>query len=303
MPHTPRVPAITYYNSLTSTTETENVYGEGFLQFTYGNPIGKAALHAFVKRPFFSHWYGCRMSSPASRQRIAPFIEKYALNPDEFATPPDQFTSFNDFFYRKLKPSARPIHADPSSIVFPADGRHLAFPKASEISSVFVKGQSFDLEKLLGDSALAARYHDGALLLSRLCPVDYHRYHFPVAGKASTTSLINGPLFSVSPIALAQNLSYFWQNKRTITRIETPTCGTVLMLEIGATCVGSIHQAYTAGTHVEKGQEKGYFAFGGSSTILLFEPGAIAIPADLAARSAASIETYALMGMPFAHII
>ena len=297
------VSAIQYYSSLSGKVETEQVYGEGFLRFAYENPLGKMALHLFIKRPFFSHWYGWRMNQPQSQKKIAPFLAHYGLDPEEFADDVGQYRSFNEFFYRKLKPSARPIDAAHDSVVFPADGRHLAFANASEISSVFVKGQSFDLAQLLGSEELASRYEKGALLLSRLCPVDYHRYHFPVAGIPQAASLINGPLFSVSPIALRQNLSYFWQNKRSITAIATPHCGTVLMLEIGATCVGSIHQTYAAGQAVAKGDEKGYFAFGGSSTILLFEPDRIEIDPTFLTRSQEGMETYALMGTPFARIL
>ncbi len=295
--------AIEFYNSLTGKMETEQVYGESFLRYAYGNPLGKLALHLFIKRPFFSHWYGWRMNQEKSRQKIAPFLKQYGLDPSEFRDDIGSYRSFNDFFYRKLKPEARPIDADPSAIVFPADGRHLAFANASEISSVFVKGQSFDLAGLLGSAELASRYEKGALLLSRLCPVDYHRFHFPVAGVPQQAHVINGPLFSVSPIALRQKLSYFWQNKRSITPVATEQCGTVLVLEIGATCVGSIHQTYHAGKAIEKGAEKGFFAFGGSSTILLFEPGRIEIDAGLLQRSQQCTETYARMGTAFAKIV
>jgi phosphatidylserine decarboxylase len=296
------VSAIQYYNSLTGAIETEQVYGESFLRFAYGNPLGKLALHTFIKRPFFSHWYGWRMNQPHSREKIAPFLEQYGLDPQEFADDTGSYRSFNEFFYRKLKTSARPIDADAASLVFPADGRHLAFANASEISSVFVKGQSFDLPALLGSEELAARYAQGALLLSRLCPVDYHRFHFPAAGIPQPAHVINGPLFSVSPIALRQQLSYFWQNKRSITALATERCGTVLLLEIGATCVGSIHQTFTPGASIAKGDEKGYFAFGGSSTILLFEPGRIEIAPDFLERSQQCMETYARMGTRFANI-
>lgn len=133
-------------------------------------------------------------------------------------------------------------------------------------------------------------------MLSRLCPVDYHRFHFPVSGTPSPTRLINGPLFSVSPIALGRNLAYLWQNKRTVTEIKTESLGTVLMMEIGATCVGSIKQTYQPDTPMEQGAEKGYFAFGGSSTITLFEPDKVQLAEDLRNNSAQQIETYALMG-------
>ena len=294
---TPRgVEPIRYFNRHTGVIETEQVYGESFLRWAYGNPLGGVALAALIKRPVFSRWYGRRMNTPASAARIAPFIARYGLDPAEFADPAESFASFNEFFYRKLKPAARPIDADEASVVFPADGRHLGFERASDISSVFVKGQRFDLPELLGDAGLAARYAAGTLVLSRLCPVDYHRFHFPVAGIPGETRTIEGPLFSVSPIALRQHLSYLWTNKRTLTHLTTQRFGTVLLLEIGATCVGTIAQTFQANSPVAKGDEKGYFAFGGSSTITLFEPGAVRLEADLREQSARQTELYARIG-------
>jgi phosphatidylserine decarboxylase len=288
------VTAIRYFNRHTGREETEQVYGEGFLKFSYGNPLGALPLHAMVKRGGFSRWYGRRMDSPATKAKVAPFIAQYGLDPAEFADAPDSYATFNEFFYRKLKPQARPI-AD-TAAVFTADGRHLGFQKASEIKGVFVKGQSFDLGRLLGDDSLAAKYADGSLVLSRLCPVDYHRFHFPATGTPGEVKLINGPLFSVSPIALRRRLSYLWENKRTITKLETSDLGTVLLMEIGATCVGSILQTFTPGKPIQKGDEKGYFAFGGSSTITIFEPGAVTLAADLAECSSRQVELYAKVG-------
>lgn len=287
---------IRYFNRHTNALETEQVYGEGFLRWSYGNPLGAISLDAFVKRPFFSAWYGRRMSTPASAARVSPFISKYTLDPADFADAADSYGSFNEFFYRKLKPAARPVDPDESSVVFPADGRHLGFQRASEIEHVFVKGQKFDLPAMLGDRELAARYADGALVLSRLCPVDYHRFHFPAAGIPGETRVIDGPLFSVSPLALRQRLAYLWTNKRAITELVTERFGRVLLLEIGATCVGTIRQTFTPGQAVAKGAEKGYFAFGGSSTLTLFEPGVIRLEEDLLENSAKQIELYARIG-------
>ncbi len=295
------VEPIRYFNRHTGILETEQVYGEGFLRWSYGNPLGAISLNAFVKRPFFSAWYGRRMSTSESAARVMPFIQQYGLDPADFAEPPESYRSFNEFFYRKLKPAARPIDADESSVVFPADGRHLGFEKASAIQGVFVKGQKFDLAALLGDTKLAARYADGALILSRLCPVDYHRFHFPVAGVPGETRMIEGPLFSVNPIALRQRLAYLWTNKRTITELTTEHFGTVLLLEIGATCVGTIRQSFTPGQPIQKGEEKGYFAFGGSSTLTLFEPGKIRLAQDLLENSARLVELYARVGSPLGY--
>jgi phosphatidylserine decarboxylase len=295
------VEPIRYFNRHSGAIETEEVYGEEFLRWTYGHPLGAISLNAFVKRPFFSAWYGRRMSTAKSAARVAPFIERYGLDPSEFADAPGSFRSFNEFFYRKLKPSARPVDLDETSVVFPADGRHLGFQRASEIAGVFVKGQKFDLTELLGDANLASKYADGTLVLSRLCPVDYHRFHFPAAGTPGETRLIDGLLFSVSPIALRKRLSYLWTNKRTITPLQTQNLGTVLLLEIGATCVGTIRQTFSPGSAVEKGAEKGYFAFGGSSTITIFEPGAVKLEHDLADHSSRQTELYAKVGTRMAH--
>lgn len=287
---------IEFFNRYTGKVEREQVYGAAWLNWTYGNPLGKLALEAVAKRAFFSRWYGWRMDQAGSKEKVQPFIKEFGVNTAEFADAPDSYQTFNDFFYRKLKLSARPVDAAPDSVVFPADGRHLGFTDASQIEGVFVKGQRFDLPQLLGDAALAAKYAKGALILSRLCPVDYHRFHFTAAGKPGETQLLNGPLYSVNPIALRQRLAYLWENRRWLTVLKTELFGEVLLLEIGATNVGSAVQTYQVGKAVEKGAEKGYFKFGGSSTITIFEPGRIKLAEDLVSNSAQCRELYARVG-------
>ncbi|MFO8028085.1 MAG: archaetidylserine decarboxylase [Opitutales bacterium] len=288
-------PPIQYYNRETGGIETETVYGEGFLRWAYGNPLGRLTVELAVKRAWFSRWYGWRMDRPASRAKIKPFIEDYGLDPAEFADPVESFASFNEFFYRRLKPEARPVDPAPETAVFPAEGRHLAVPDIDEAETFYVKGQRFDRRSFLADDALAAEFKGGAMLVSRLCPVDYHRYHFPVGGEAGAPVPINGPLYSVSPLALRRNLAILWENKRLRTLIDSPAFGKVVLMEIGATCVGSIHSTSTAGA-VEKGREKGYFSFGGSCVVTLFQAGRIRFDADLLEHSARSIEVYAKVG-------
>ena len=287
---------IQFVNRYTGLVETEAVYGEAYLRWAYETRLGAFSRWALLKRPLFSKWYGWRMNQAKSRKRVAPFIEKYGLDPAEWAAAPESYESFNSFFIRALKPEARPIVPSDEVIVFPADGRHLAFPDASKISQVFVKGQRFDIKALINDAALAKNYEAGSLLLSRLCPVDYHRFHFPAAGIPSPARMIEGPLSSVNPIALRKHLSIFWENKRALTILDTPNLGRILCFEIGATCVGSITQSYTPNARVEKGAEKGYFRFGGSSTLLIFEPGRITFDEDLLQASAKGLELYAKMG-------
>lgn len=292
---------IQFYHRANQRLETEQVYGEKWLRWAYDTPAGRATVALFGKRALFSRWYGWRMSQSQSRERILPFIERYGVDAGEALKQPGQFLHFNDFFSRELKPQARPIDPDPKCVVFPADGRHMGWQDASQITRVFVKGQRFDLPALLGDAALAERYRTGTLVLSRLCPVDYHRFHFCVGGTPGTARLIDGPLYSVSPIALRRRLDFMWTNRRAITRIDSPQFGQVVQIEIGATCVGSIVQTFTPGQPVEKGAPKGTFLFGGSSTITLFEQGVVTLADDLTRQTAAGYELYALMGEPMAN--
>lgn len=287
---------IEYFNRYTGKIETEEIYGEGFLKWTYGNPLGKLALEGFAKRSLFSKWYGWRMNSPGSRAKVANFIKTYRLQAEEFADSPESFKTFNEFFYRKLKPGSRPIAADELAAVFPADGRHLGFECVAEAPGIFVKGAVFTLEKLCQSRKLAEQFARGSMVLSRLCPVDYHRFHFPVSGTPERPVLINGPLYSVSPIALRRNIQYLVENRRVYTLIQSPVFGQVLMFEVGATCVGGIEHTFTPGIPVKKGEEKGYFQFGGSETITIFEADRIQLAADLLEHSAQGRELYARMG-------
>lgn len=289
---------IRYFHRAKRTVETEAVYGEKWLRWTYETALGRFALDAAVKRAALSRYWGWKMSRPDSVRRILPFIIDYGLNVDEFAKSPFVFKSFNDFFYRALKPGARPLAApgDDRVALLPADGRHLAFQNVDVAAGFYAKGQRFDLASFLGDAELARSFAGGSLLISRLCPVDYHRFHFPVAGTPGDARLINGWLYSVSPIALRRNLAYLWENKRAVTLVESPVFGRVAVCEIGATMVGSIFQTYVTGRAVAKGDEKGLFKFGGSCVVTIFQPGRIRFDADLLEQSAGGLETYALMG-------
>jgi phosphatidylserine decarboxylase len=294
---------VRFYNRHTRLVETEEIYGERFLRWAYERPAGRAVLWLLAKRAVFSHWYGWRMNRPGSRRLIAPFIAQYNVREDEMAEAWEDLPHFNAFFSRRLKPGARPVCAGDDVVAFPADGRHFVLPDIAEADGIFVKGIRFDLRALLRDEALASRYGHGAMLISRLCPVDYHRFHFPCGGTPGAAVAVNGPLFSVNPIALQVRPSILWENKRFITRMRTPACGEVLLLEVGATCVGMVRQTYARDAAVRKGDEKGFFLFGGSCVITIFEPGRVRFADDLLEQSAQRRETYALMGEEAARVI
>jgi phosphatidylserine decarboxylase len=286
---------IEFYNRASGSVETEDVYGEGFLRWAYGNPLGRLSVAVAVKRLWFSRWYGWRMDQSKSRAKIAPFIQSYGVDTREFADPIESYGSFNEFFYRHLKPEARPIDNAPNTAVFPADGRHLAIENVDTADRFYIKGQSFNLERFLGDAALANEFAGGSVLISRLCPVDYHRYHFPVSGQAMPTEILDGSLRSVSPLALRRQLSILWENRRARTIMDTPKFGKICVMEVGATCVGGMHGTFQPGS-VEKGAPKGYFSFGGSCVTTVFQQGAIRLDADLLEQAAQGREVYAKMG-------
>ena len=134
------------------------------------------------------------------------------------------------------------------------------------------------------------------MLISRLCPVDYHRFHFPVSGQASDCVLLSGSLRSVSPLALRRKLSILWENRRTRTVIKSKEFGEVLMFEVGATCVGGIHQTFPSGI-VKKGEEKGFFSFRWFMCSDTFQKKVqFHFDADLLKYSEQGMEVFALMG-------
>lgn len=294
---------IQYWHRGKQTVETEQIYGERWLRLVYENPVGRLALWLVVRRALFSWYYGWRMNWRYSAVKILPFIVDYNLDVDEFAKSAFAFKTFNEFFFRALKPGTRPIAPGEGVAVLPADGRHLVFPDIDAADGFYVKGAKFTLADLLGEARLPAEqqvlsqyFAGGAMLISRLAPVDYHRFHFPVGGQAGEARLIKGWLYSVHPVALRRNLRYLVENRRMVTRVESPEFGPVVMVEIGATAVGRIRQMYVPDRPVTKGEEKGLFAFGGSCVITLFAPGRIQFDADLVEQSRGHRETYAKMG-------
>lgn len=286
---------IVFYNRYTGKMEREKVMGERSLRWVYGTTLGRVSLHVLIKRACFSRLLGAMKNTRRSARCLPQFIRQYGINASEFACKTEDYRSFNDFFTRRLREGARPVCGG-NTVALPTDGRHSAWQDASEMSGVFLKGQRFDLPALLGNAELAERYKHGSVVLSRLCPVDYHRFHFCTGGVPDAPIRIPGPLASVSPYCLRRKLSWLWTNKRELTVLHTPHLGDVLSLAVGATGVGAIFQTYTPGRSVPKGAEQGYFAFGGSTVMTFFEPGRVRLAPDILAQTAACVETYAHQG-------
>lgn len=292
---------IVYRDRESGEQKKEKVYGKFFLEAVYGTSLlskffSLIALPLISNIPFFSKLYGKRQKSLKSRGKVRPFIENFHVDTQEFTESPESFQSFNDFFIRKLKPEVRPLAPGDEVAVLPADGRYLVYPDISAVEGFYVKEKKFDLHRLIQDEFLFELYKRGSMVIARLCPTDYHRFHFPCACLPSKAKLINGPLYSVNPIALREHISILNENKRMLTQLETQRFGKILYIEVGATFVGSIKQTYQPQTPQVKGGEKGYFEFGGSCLILLFQPNKILFDQDLVDASLEFVETKAKFG-------
>jgi phosphatidylserine decarboxylase len=295
---------IVYINRTTHKKEIEEVYGGEALKFIYGkNPFGRLLKILSARLPLFSILYGWWQKQPATKKKIAPFIEKFHVDTTEFLEPVDSFKSFNDFFIRKLKGSVRPVNKEAhDELVIPADGRYYFYQDISKADGFVVKGKKFDLGKLLINPNLVRRFSKGSMVLARLCPTDYHRFHFPCDCTPDDSQLINGTLYSVNPIAIKNNINIYTQNKRVITELTTSNLGKILYIEVGATNVGSINQTFIPNNPYKKGDEKGFFSFGGSALILLFEPNRIVFNSDLLKATEEGLEMRCLMGQSMAKI-
>lgn len=289
------------YDRSSKKVEKEKIYGRAYLEAFYGKGffpliLSKTLLPIVATIPLFSWIYGLIQKSGLTKKKVKAFIKKFHVDASEFEKEVGEFTSFNDFFIRKLKKGTRPIIKDHHLATLPADGRYLVFQNLDKTESFFVKGKRFNLATLLKSEKLAKRYHQGSMVIARLCPTDYHRFHFPIDCVPDDPVLINGPLYSVNPIALSKNIDILAENKRMVTTLHTKEYGRIVYVEIGATYVGSIHQTYTPFREYKKGDEKGFFSFGGSCLVLLFEKDVISFDQDLIQNSAQFIETKALMG-------
>lgn len=278
----------------------EVILGEKWIRWAYQDASSSLIERLLFRSSVMSRLFGLWYDSPLSRGKITSVINELSIDMTEAVRPTEQYRSFNDFFARHLRPEARPFDADPAAIISPADGRVLVFPELAEDVFVPVKGHPMSITSML--PGLSDQFIGGALAIVRLCPADYHRYHFPAAGEIEKTQEIAGALHSVNPIALGAGPDVFGENKRCNTLIKNDKIGTYCFSEVGAFGVGSIINTTSSGP-VSKMQEKGYFKFGGSTVVVVFQPGQIAFSPDLVENSAKGRETLVKVGQPLAKAI
>ncbi len=282
--------SIRLYNRCSGRMEVEKVYGRRWMDLFYGTHWGRWLTGRLLCRPFLSKLYGRLQRHPLSCRKIPDFIEQYQIDLSEAVVPQGGFDSFNTFFIRQLKPEARPVNAAPQYLTAPADSR-LQTAVLGRDSRITVKGMQWRLSQLLGTTALDDRFRDGLCLCFRLAPCDYHRFGYADDGVQGPVHTLYGPLHSVNPLALRHKEDILATNYRQWCLVRSVHFGTLIQVEVGAMIVGSIVQCQPHGGCCHKGGEKGYFQFGGSTVLLILEPGRIQVDADILDYSRQGIET------------
>ncbi len=275
---------IEYIDRTTGEKVVESVMGDKALRFAYETLLGRTLWPVLFGSKLVSALMGRRYDSPRSRKAIRSLAAIPGCNADEAEKPVADYASFNDFFTRRLKPGARPTG---DGVVSPADGRLMLYLAADADKPFPLKGAVRSLRTVFADDAPGGLYD---IAVVRLAPVDYHRFHFPCACRTpDPVRVIPGKYHSVNPIALLRYPDVYADNERQIVACDADF-GRFWLVDVGAFGVGTIIQTYSGDAHA-KGDEKGYFKFGGSTVILVTRTGALAYDNDLVRNSAAGIET------------
>ncbi len=297
---------IKFFNRGTGKTEIEKVYGDWFIKFLYCSEVGKKLGGVFTNK-VFSQAYGAFQDLPTSHRKVRPFIEKFDIPIDEYEPgarpaldPRDSYRTFNEFFIRKFKLGKRSFVPEPNRMPAFAEARYVGFDAVNEKQTYPVKGHYLHSKDLVGNDQIAKIFEGGPLLIARLCPVDYHRYHYPDQGKVIDQYRVPGVYDSVNPLALKFKNQIFIKNERHVSILQTENFGRLAYIEVGAICVGKIVQSHRWNKPFMRGEEKGYFLFGGSTVVVLGEKGLWKPSQDILDNTGKGIETYLQLGQEVA---
>lgn len=272
------------------------------LVFLYKSKLGRL-VRRFCNKRLMSSVMGWYNNSRISARKIKPFIKKHNIDMSQFVVPPGGYRSFNAFFTRKLKPRVRNIDKTKNTVISPVDGKLLVFPKITNEMRFYVKLHQFSIDGFLQNNDLAKKFQGGVMLVFRLAPRDYHRYHFPFDCVPSDVREIDGGYDSVRPIVYQSGYQPLMTNKRRVTMLKSKVYGETVFVAVGAMGVGRMVETYHPGSYAKKGEEVGYFEFGGSTVVLVFEPGKIELLQSVVSRSKQGVETPVKMGDVVAKIL
>ena len=262
------------------------------LSFLYTNIFGRMLLKPLIQ-PQVSKLAGRYLSSAHSKWLISKFIERNEINMDIYEE--CYYSSFNDFFTRKIKPDCRPVPEDLDVLISPCDCLATVYP-IQENTTFSIKNTEYTLRSLLRSPRLAKRFRGGYAYILRLTVEDYHRYLYSVSGKQSKNYHIDGTFHTVNPIA-NDYLPIYKENTREYTVIHSKEFGDVLQMEVGALLVGKISN-HKQSTVVTRGEEKGFFEYGGSTIVVLTQKGRVTPRSDLLTNSKNGYETKVLQAHP-----
>lgn len=262
------------------------------LSFLYTNIFGRMLLKPLIQ-PQVSKLAGRYLSSAHSKWLISKFIERNEINMDIYEE--CDYSSFNDFFTRKIKPDCRPVPEDLDVLISPCDCLATVYP-IQENTTFSIKNTEYTLRSLLRSPRLAKRFRGGYAYVLRLTVEDYHRYLYSVSGKQSKNYHIDGTFHTVNPIA-NDYLPIYKENTREYTVIHSKEFGDVLQMEVGALLVGKISN-HKQSTVVTRGEEKGFFEYGGSTIVVLTQKGRVTPRSDLLTNSKNGYETKVLQAHP-----
>lgn len=268
----------------------ENTLQDRFLEALYGHWGGRLLLKSLVS-PMVSRLGGALLDSGISRLFIEGFIRNHSIPMEEYRE--QEYGSYNAFFTRSMKPDARRVDRNPEALISPCDGR-LSVYRIGQDSAFAVKHTLYTAESLLKDHELAAKYAGGYVWLFRLCVENYHRYIYADTGRVTFPVRIPGVLHTVNPAA-NDRYPIYKENTREYVLLHTERLGTLVQMEVGALLVGRIIN-HARGSRVRRGWEKGRFAFGGSTVILMTEKGAVCPDRDILENSGRGIETKVKLG-------
>ncbi len=266
------------------------------LSFLYTNIFGRMLLKPLIQ-PQVSKLAGRYLSSAHSKWLISKFIERNEINMDIYEE--CDYSSFNDFFTRKIKPDCRPVPEDLDVLISPCDCLATVYP-IQENTTFSIKNTEYTLRSLLRSPRLAKRFRGGYAYVLRLTVEDYHRYLYSVSGKQSKNYHIDGTFHTVNPIA-NDYLPIYKENTREYTVIRSKEFGDVLQMEVGALLVGKISN-HKQSTVVTRGEEKGFFEYGGSTIVVLTQKGRVTPRSDLLTNSKNGYETKVLQAHPLGNL-
>ncbi len=236
--------------------------------------------------------YGDYLDTPASAQNLETFMSRPNYNMGDYFVGPSGWLTFNQFFAREVRPGARPIAApcDDKVIVAPADAVFMGQWPIDEQSTITAKGVQWRIDELLSDSPYADAFEGGTYTHSFLYIDDYHRYHVPVAGTVKEARNISGKVYmDVSRTAdgaldVADGDTYQFTQERGLIVIDSPDAGLVAVLPIGMSYVSSVNLTARVGDVLRKGDEFGYFLFGGSDIVMVFQDRGIVVDASVGTK-------------------